>query len=199
LGVCSKQSCADTLTDDRCCRRTRVPARRRNRPWESIHGVSPLAPSETISESLTKSDLQRKVLTHENGIPVICGYGMSTILGPSANSTALFACPIRYSAPEYFSDETGTSSVRTKAGDIYAFAMVTLEVADSTSTFFSLILALDSIGTGTISSSTDGTHRFQAHSSGWSAHSYTSRSTGNHQAHLELLDFAVGSDTVVTA
>jgi hypothetical protein len=129
-------------------------------------------------------------LTHENGIPVICGYGMSTILGPSANSTALFACPIRYSAPEYFSDETGTSSVRTKAGDIYAFAMVTLEVADSTSTFFSLILALDSIGTGTISSSTDGTHRFQAHSSGWSAHSYTSRSTGNHQAHLELLDFA---------
>ncbi|KAJ6529562.1 kinase-like domain-containing protein [Mycena vulgaris] len=70
----------------------------------------------------------KKVLVTENGLPVICGYGMFNILAPSANSTSVFSSPIRFAAPEYFSDETGTSSVQTTAGDVYAFAMVALEI-----------------------------------------------------------------------
>jgi serine/threonine protein kinase len=74
--------------------------------------------------------LQKKVLVTENGLPVICGYGMFNILAPSANSTSVLSSPIRFAAPEYFSDEIGTSSVQTTAGDVYAFAMVALEVGD---------------------------------------------------------------------
>jgi hypothetical protein len=74
--------------------------------------------------------LQKKVLVTENGLPVICGYGMFNILTPAANSTSVFSSPIRFAAPEYFSDETGTSSAQTTAGDVYAFSMVALEVGD---------------------------------------------------------------------
>ncbi|KAJ7266344.1 kinase-like domain-containing protein [Mycena rebaudengoi] len=70
----------------------------------------------------------KKVLVTENGLPVICGYGMFNILAPSANSTSVLSSPIRFAAPEYFSDEIGTSSVQTTAGDVYAFAMVALEI-----------------------------------------------------------------------
>ncbi|KAJ7876714.1 kinase-like domain-containing protein [Mycena olivaceomarginata] len=70
----------------------------------------------------------KKVLVTENGLPVICGYGMFNILTPAANSTSVFSSPIRFAAPEYFSDETGTSSVQTTAGDVYAFSMVALEI-----------------------------------------------------------------------
>jgi hypothetical protein len=69
---------------------------------------------------------------------VIGGYGMFNILGPSATSTLLLSSPTRFSAPEYFSDETGTSSVRTKAGDVYAFAMVTLEVSDNLKSLYTV-------------------------------------------------------------
>ncbi|KAJ6462166.1 kinase-like domain-containing protein [Mycena sanguinolenta] len=71
----------------------------------------------------------KKVLVAENGLPVICGYGMFNILAPFADSTAVFSPSIRFAPPEYFSDETG-SSVPTTAGDVYAFAMVALEVGD---------------------------------------------------------------------
>ncbi|KAJ7927784.1 kinase-like domain-containing protein [Mycena leptocephala] len=70
----------------------------------------------------------KKVLVTESGLPVICGYGMFNILDPSANSTSVFSSPIRFVAPEYFSNEAGTSSVQTTARDVYAFAMVALEI-----------------------------------------------------------------------
>jgi hypothetical protein len=74
--------------------------------------------------------LQKKVLIDQYHSPVISGYGMFNILGTSASSAAVFSSPIRFSPPEYFSDETGTASVRTRAGDVYAFSMVMLEVSD---------------------------------------------------------------------
>ncbi|KAJ7932966.1 kinase-like domain-containing protein [Mycena leptocephala] len=70
----------------------------------------------------------KKVLIKGDGVPVICGYGISKALRQPANTTSLFSSPIRYAAPECFSVEAGTSSVRTPSGDVYAFAMVTLEI-----------------------------------------------------------------------
>jgi hypothetical protein len=72
--------------------------------------------------------LQKKVLIDGHGSPVICGYGMSTTLSQSADTTSLFSFPIRFAAPECFSDEAGTSSVRTTSRDVYNFSMVALEV-----------------------------------------------------------------------
>ncbi|KAJ7869721.1 kinase-like domain-containing protein [Mycena olivaceomarginata] len=69
----------------------------------------------------------KKVLIDENGSPVICGYGMCNILGTS-DSAAVFSSSIRFAAPEYFSDEPGTSSNRTRAGDVYSLSMVALEI-----------------------------------------------------------------------
>ncbi|KAJ7869720.1 kinase-like domain-containing protein [Mycena olivaceomarginata] len=70
----------------------------------------------------------KKVLINENGSPVLSGYGMFNIVGASPNTAAVFSSPVRFAAPEYFSDDTGTSSTRTMAGDVYAFSMVTLEI-----------------------------------------------------------------------
>ncbi|KAJ7322006.1 kinase-like domain-containing protein [Mycena albidolilacea] len=80
----------------------------------------------------------KKILVNQKGLPVICGYGMFNVLGPTVNSTALFSSPIRFAAPEYFSDETGASSVRTTAGDVYAFSMVTLEILSEQEPFHHL-------------------------------------------------------------
>ncbi|KAJ7888873.1 kinase-like domain-containing protein [Mycena olivaceomarginata] len=79
-------------------------------------------------QGIIHGDLCTKKVLIEADLPVIGGYGMFNILGPSATSTSLFSSPTRFAGPEYFSDETETSSVRTKAGDVYAFAMVTLEI-----------------------------------------------------------------------
>ncbi|KAJ7850118.1 kinase-like domain-containing protein [Mycena leptocephala] len=70
----------------------------------------------------------KKVLVDADGSPVICGYGISNALRQPANTTSLFSSPIRFAAPEFFSVEAGSSSARTRAGDVYAFSMVTLEI-----------------------------------------------------------------------
>ncbi|KAJ7863310.1 kinase-like domain-containing protein, partial [Mycena olivaceomarginata] len=80
------------------------------------------------SQGIIHGNLCTVLLISHNEVPVICGYGMLSILGPCTTSVSLFSFPIRYTAPEYFSDESGTSSIRTTAGDIYAFSMVMLEI-----------------------------------------------------------------------
>ncbi|KAJ7067433.1 kinase-like domain-containing protein [Mycena amicta] len=70
----------------------------------------------------------KKILMNEHNEPVLSGYGMFAILGSSSATTSMFSIPIRYSPPEYFSDEIEASSVRTTGGDVYAMAMVMLEI-----------------------------------------------------------------------
>ncbi|KAJ7195650.1 kinase-like domain-containing protein, partial [Mycena pura] len=91
------------------------------------------------SHGITHGNLcTKKVLIDKDGKPVICGYGLCPILGPVANTTSLFSFPIRFSAPEYFSDESGASSVRTTAGDVYAFSMVMLEIITGHEPYYTL-------------------------------------------------------------
>ncbi|KAF8216901.1 kinase-like domain-containing protein [Mycena galopus ATCC 62051] len=80
----------------------------------------------------------KKILINDAGLPLICSYGMFNILGPSAISTSLFSSPIRFAAPEYFSDVSRTSSIRTKAGDVYALSMVILEILSGLEPFHHL-------------------------------------------------------------
>ncbi|KAJ7067454.1 kinase-like domain-containing protein [Mycena amicta] len=70
----------------------------------------------------------KKILIDNQDRPVISGYGMFEILGSSPSSTSMFSTPIRYSAPEYFSDELGIRLTQTMAGDVYGLGMVILEV-----------------------------------------------------------------------
>ncbi|KAJ7364785.1 kinase-like domain-containing protein [Mycena albidolilacea] len=70
----------------------------------------------------------KKVLIDQYHSPVISGYGTFSILGTSSSSAAVFSTPIRFTPPEYFSDEIGTASVQTRSGDVYAFSMVMLEI-----------------------------------------------------------------------
>ncbi|KAF8207468.1 kinase-like domain-containing protein [Mycena galopus ATCC 62051] len=81
------------------------------------------------SQAITHGNLcTKRVLIDEHGSPVIYGYGMFKILGASTNSTAISSSPIRFVAPEYFSDDSGKCSARTTAGDVYAFSLVALEI-----------------------------------------------------------------------
>ncbi|KAJ7882461.1 kinase-like domain-containing protein [Mycena leptocephala] len=72
----------------------------------------------------------KKVLADGDGVPVICGYGMAKAFRQLANTTSLFSSPIRFAAPESFSVDA-SPSVRTPAGDVYSFSMVTLEILSS--------------------------------------------------------------------
>lgn len=72
---------------------------------------------------------QKKILVDDHQQPIISGYGFWPVFGSTSSTTSMFSVPIRYSAPEYFSDETGTSALRSIAGDVYALAMIALEVS----------------------------------------------------------------------
>ncbi|KAJ6588966.1 kinase-like domain-containing protein [Mycena capillaripes] len=71
----------------------------------------------------------KKILINDDGLPVICGYGMSQTLHQPALTASLFLAPIRFASPECFSEKDNTSSSRTPSGDVYAFSMVALEVS----------------------------------------------------------------------
>ncbi len=72
--------------------------------------------------------MQTKILIDADETPVICGYGMSKVLGTPEEMTLLIPYPIRFTAPEYFTAIPGEAAVKTTAGDVYAFSMVVLEV-----------------------------------------------------------------------
>ncbi|KAJ7882944.1 kinase-like domain-containing protein [Mycena leptocephala] len=100
--------------------------------------VSPLCTAGPIMKYIQqnikdpKEKLQmKKVLVDGDGVPVICGYGMAKALRQPANTTSLFSSPIRFAAPESFTVDAGPSAVRTPAGDVYAFSMVTFEILSS--------------------------------------------------------------------
>ncbi|KAJ7679285.1 kinase-like domain-containing protein [Mycena polygramma] len=81
------------------------------------------------SEGVVHGNLcTKKILVNSDGTTVICDYGLAKTLCQPTNSTALFSSSIRFSAPECFSLESGISPTRTPSVDIYAFAMVTLEI-----------------------------------------------------------------------
>ncbi|KAF7353597.1 Calcium-transporting ATPase [Mycena venus] len=63
----------------------------------------------------------KKVLISGDAFPVISGYGIFKVL----HHPHLFSP--RFSSPELFSND-GASADRTKSGDVYAFAMVALEI-----------------------------------------------------------------------
>ncbi|KAJ7718240.1 kinase-like domain-containing protein [Mycena metata] len=81
----------------------------------------------------------KKVLIHENGAPVISGYGISKTLRQPTISTTLFSSPIRFAPPEGFSAEAGPSPPRTASGDVYSFAMVILEILSGLEPFHHLL------------------------------------------------------------
>ncbi|KAJ7198362.1 kinase-like domain-containing protein [Mycena pura] len=70
----------------------------------------------------------KKILINDDGLPVICGYGMSQAMHQPAYTASFFLASIRFASPECFSVKEITSSVRTTSGDVYAFSMVTLEI-----------------------------------------------------------------------
>ncbi|KAF7362524.1 TKL/TKL-ccin protein kinase [Mycena venus] len=72
----------------------------------------------------------KKVLVDDDRSPVICGYGMSKAVPQPSSTNSVFSGSIRFSAPESFGLEAGASNtgIRTISGDVYAFAMVALEI-----------------------------------------------------------------------
>lgn len=76
--------------------------------------------------------LQLNVLISNEGNALLCDFGLSKMISDmatmSGTPTELFgAGTIRWMAPELFSDEHGDGS-KTSASDIYAFAMLIVEV-----------------------------------------------------------------------
>ncbi|KAJ6514758.1 kinase-like domain-containing protein [Mycena vulgaris] len=80
------------------------------------------------SEGIFHGNLCTKKILVADDSPVIGGYGMSSALYQTGMTASLLSSPIRFAAPEFFSIEPATSSVRTVSSDVYAFSMVALEI-----------------------------------------------------------------------
>ncbi|KAK7063450.1 glycoside hydrolase family 76 protein [Favolaschia claudopus] len=79
------------------------------------------------SEGIIHGNLcTKKILVTEDGVPVVCGYGMSKTLGSTSQSTSLFSTSARFTPPECFLGDSGC--LRTESTDAYAFSMVSLEI-----------------------------------------------------------------------
>ncbi|KAF7343895.1 Glycoside hydrolase family 76 protein [Mycena venus] len=90
------------------------------------------------SEGIVHGNLcTKKILVYNDGIPVICGYGMSKTLGQPAHTTSLLSSPIRFTPPESFS-EAGTPSIQITSRDVYSFSMVALEILSELEPFHHL-------------------------------------------------------------
>jgi len=81
------------------------------------------------------------ILFDTTGIPQLADFGVSSItFHPSNNASSPYhAFSVRWSAPEILDPKRGDPGRPTKASDVYAFAMVVIEVmrCDTTTLIFS--------------------------------------------------------------
>jgi hypothetical protein len=89
-------------------------------------------------DALTITSAQNNVLMSDDGTPQLSDFGRSRVIDHIGFTTATLAGSARQLAPEFIQPEEVDSGdgpptvIRmTKEGDIYAFAMVALEVRDS--------------------------------------------------------------------
>jgi len=73
---------------------------------------------------------------NDDGLPVICGYGMAKLVDELGYSPSLISSPVRFTAPEYFTDHMPRN--KASEGDVYAFAMIALEVMSGHQPYCSL-------------------------------------------------------------
>ncbi|KAF7370027.1 TKL/TKL-ccin protein kinase [Mycena sanguinolenta] len=100
-----------------------------------LEGLSYLHTEGLVHGNLTT----KKILIDDNDSPVISGYGLSNVSRKLLKNSTITPSA-RFTAPEYFIDETTQESLtqKTTAGDVYSFAMVVLEVMSGVQPFYHL-------------------------------------------------------------
>lgn len=69
------------------------------------------------------------MLIQDNGTACLVDYGLISFTNEADFTTASLAGPCRYQAPEILTNEEVGASPFTTRSDVYAFAMVSLEVS----------------------------------------------------------------------